>query len=151
MNVVAEWRARARGLRSEYWRCENCGRFASVRRLACTGCGCAMRACSRTALPRSFRGLESSHAHSIVESMDQVSGRRPVMLVEARSGQLFAFPLCETDAKQGAALVGETLDLVLRRTSNDVLESNEPISYGRKLAASAIVRQLLKRNSDKEG
>jgi hypothetical protein len=149
MNVVAEWRNRARGQRCEYWRCENCGRFAGVRRAACTGCGQAMRDSGRIPLPRNFRALEASHAHCIVESMDQVSGRRPVMLVEARNGQLFALPLCETDAQHGPALVGETLELVVRRMGN--VGSNDPISYGRKLAASAIVRLRLKKNSDKEG
>ena len=101
-------------------------------------------------MPRSFRGVEHSHAHCIVESMDQVSGRNPVMLAEARNGQLFALPLCESDAQHGAALIGETLELVLRRAQND-LGSNEPISYARKLAASAIVRLRLKKNSNKEG
>ena len=149
MNVVAGWRGRARGLRGEYWRCENCGRFASVRRAACTSCGHAMRGCSRTALPRSLRGLESSNAHCIVESLDQVAGRRPVMLVEARNGQLFALPLCETDAQHSALLVGETLELVVRRTRE--VGSHDPISYGRKLAASAATRLRLKRNSNKEG
>jgi hypothetical protein len=109
-----------------------------------------MHGADRTALPRSFRGLESSHAHCIVESMDQVSARRPVMLVEARNGQLFALPLCEADAQLSAELVGETLELVLRRNRNDV-GSNDPIPYGRKLAASAIARARLKRNSKREG
>ncbi len=108
-----------------------------------------MQGSSRTALPHSFRGLETSHAHSIVESMDQASGRRPVMLVEARNGQLFALPLCETDAQHAAALIGETLELVVRRTGD--AGSNDPISYGRKLAAGAIVRLRLKKNSNKEG
>jgi len=102
----------------------------------------------RTALPRSFRTLEASHAHGTVESMDQVSGRRSVMLVEARNGQLFAMQLCETDAQLGAGLIGETLELVVRRTKN--VGSSDPISYGRKLAADAIVRLRLKRNSDKK-
>src|SRR5262249_54904482 len=128
----------------------NCGRFAGVRRTACLGCGRAMDSSSSTSLPHSFRALESSHAHCIVESMDQVSERKPVMLVEARNGQLFALPLCETDAQHGAALVGETLELVLRRTQNSV-GSSDPISYARKLAASAIVRLRLKRNSSREG
>lgn len=150
MNVVAAWRDRARGLRGEYWRCENCGRFAGVRRASCTHCGHGMLASSRALLPRSFRGLESSHAHPVVESMDQVSDRRPVMLVEARNGQVFALPLCESDAQHGAELVGETLELGLRRTRNDI-GPNDPISYGRKLVAGAIVRQRLKRNSKQEG
>ena len=148
MNVVADWRNRARGLRGEYWRCQNCGRFAAVLRAACTGCGHAMSDAGRTALPRSFRTLEASHAHGTVESLDQVSARRSVMLVEARNGQLFAMPLCETDAQLGAGLIGETLELVVRRTKN--VGSNDPISYGRKLAAGAIVRLRLKRNSDKK-
>jgi hypothetical protein len=109
-----------------------------------------MHASDRAELPRTFRGAESSHAHSIVESMDQVWARRPVMLVEARNGQLFALPLCETDANHGSALIGETLELVLRRTRNDA-GTNDPISYGRKLAASAITRLRLKKNSSKEG
>jgi hypothetical protein len=109
-----------------------------------------MRGADRAVLPQSFRGLETSHAHCIVESMDQVSARRSVMLVEARNGQLFALPLCEADAQLGAELVGETLELVLRRSQND-LGLNDPIPYGRKLAANAIVRARLKRNSKQEG
>ena len=72
------------------------------------------------------------------------------MLVETRNGQLFALPLCETDAQHGAALIGETLELALRRTGQD-LAANDPISYGRKLVASATVRLRLKTNSSKEG
>ena len=150
MNVVTAWRDRARALRAEYWRCENCGRFAGVRRLACSSCGRPMSDSNTAALPRSFHALAGSHAHSIVETMDQISEQSAVMLVQARNGQLFAFPLCETDAKCGAELVGETLELGLRRTRNN-LGSNDPIPYGRKLAASAMVRSRLKSNSSKQG
>jgi hypothetical protein len=82
--------------------------------------------------------------------MDQVTERRSLMLVEARNGQLFAFLLCESDAKHGAGLVGETLELGLRRMQNN-MGSNEPISYGRKLGAGAMARLRLKRNSKQEG
>jgi hypothetical protein len=82
--------------------------------------------------------------------MDQVSERGAAMLVEARNGQLFAFRLCETDAQRSAELVGEMLELGLRRTQNN-LAPDDPIEYGRKLTAGAMVRSRLKRNSRKEG
>jgi len=150
MNVVAQWRNRARDLRGEMWHCGKCGRLAGVRRVACAWCGQVMSAPDRTAMPRTFKGLEVSHAHTVVETMDQVSGLATVMLAEARNGQLFALPLCESDALHGAELVGETLELTLRRTGDSV-GPGDPISYGRKLAASASTRLRLKRDSKKEG
>lgn len=145
MNVVANWRDRARALRAEYWRCENCGRFATVRRAACTGCGNAMATAKPAGLPASLKAIGFSHRHIVVETMDQVSARGAVMLAQSDE-QLFALPLCETDVPHGAHLIGEMLELVLRRKSAR-LGSNDPIAYTRKLAASAATRVRVKANA----
>jgi uncharacterized OB-fold protein len=146
MNVIAQWRERARALRGEYWACEKCGRLAAVRRAACTGCGHA--GAELAAVPRRFEALHVSHAHAVVETMDQVTERRGVILAKSESGQLFAFPICEADAAHGKALEGAALDLVLRRKTG-ALGRRDPIAYQRKLAASAETRRAL--ISKKEG
>ncbi len=140
MNVVEQWRERGRALRGEYWRCEHCGRFATVRRANCTGCGKAMANASPARMPRRFQALVASHAHTIIETMDQLSGRGDVMLAKAESGQLFVFPLSEADAPHAKALEGRSLDLVLRRKS-DALGPRDPIAYQRKLSASVETRR----------
>ncbi len=142
MNVVEQWRERARALRGEYWRCENCGRLAAVRRASCTGCGRAIANPSFARAPRRLLAVAASHAHAVVETMDQLSARGSVMLAKAESGQLFALPLAEADASHAKALEGATLDLVLRRKS-EALGPRDPISYQRKLAASAETRRAL--------
>jgi hypothetical protein len=146
MNVVAQWRERARALRGEYWACEKCGRLAAVRRATCTDCGHTKATLAPA--PRRFQALYASHAHAVVETMDQVSGRCDVMLAKSDGGQLFAFPLGEADAARAKSLEGATLDLVLRRKS-DPLGPRDPIAYQRKLAASAETRRAL--ISKKEG
>lgn len=148
MNVVEQWRKRAQALRGEYWRCGNCGRLASVRRSACTGCGHAAANASLAPPPRKFEALHASHAHAIVETMDQLSGRSDVMLAKAETGQMFAFPLCEADVSHARGLEGATLALVLRRRG-DAPGLRDPIAYQRKLSASAETRRAL--ISKKEG
>jgi hypothetical protein len=148
MNTIEQWRERARALRGEYWTCENCGRLAAVRRVTCTACGQAVGATSLAPAPRWLQALHTSHAHVIIETMDQLSGRGDVMLTKAESGQIFALPLCEADAPHAKALEGATLELVLRRKS-DALGPRDPIAYQRKLSASAETRRAL--ISKKEG
>jgi len=148
MNVVENWRNRARALRAEYWRCDACGTFASVRRLVCTHCGAKMAKSSPARLPKTMSAVAFSHAHFVVETMDQIEGLRPVMLMRAPDGQLIALPLCETDAGLGVRLVGEGLELVLRRSQSDG-RPDEAITYVRKVASSVATRAHLKRNEAK--
>jgi hypothetical protein len=147
MNIVENWRNRPRSLRAEYRRCDGCGALASVRRLLCTHCGADMSRASLARLPRTLPAIAFSHAHVVVETMDQTEGRRPVMLLRASGDQLLALQLCESDAGWGQRLVGEPLEVVLRKGPN--VSPNEPIVYGRKVAASAGTRARLKRNEVK--
>src|SRR5262249_43976011 len=118
MNVVRAWRDRARGLRAEFPRCDACGTFALALRLVCARCGASMANASTARLPRHVRGLGYSHAHLIVETMDQRRDRHPAMLVETPQGQKLALLLCETDSALGPRLAGEDLEIAMRRTGD---------------------------------
>jgi hypothetical protein len=80
--------------------------------------------------------------------MDQTQGLRPVMLMRAANNRLLALPLCETDAHLGTRLVGERLEIVLRRKQPQ-FDTNEPIVYGRKVAAGVGTRAKLKQRDAK--
>jgi hypothetical protein len=148
MNVVRSWRNRARDLRAEYRHCDACGAFASVRRLCCTHCGAGMEMASDVPLPRVMSAIAFSHAHLVVETMDQIGNLKPVMLMRAQDGHHFALPLCEADANLGARLVGESLQLVVRRSGTES-RADEAIAYVRKVASGANTRARLKRNEAK--
>lgn len=148
MNVVEAWRGRAKRLRAQYRHCASCGSVAAVRRLSCTRCGADMSRAPLTRLPASISVVAFSHAHLIVETMDQVERLNPVMLARVGKHQLMPFPLCESDAGLGPRLVGEELQLVLRRERCDD-DLHEPIGYVRKLSASAVSRSKLKRSEVK--
>jgi hypothetical protein len=147
MNVVDSWRNRSRNLRGEYWRCETCGARAAVRRVRCPGCGSLLRGDAKGMLPRTLRAVAFSHSHLIVETMDQRTHLKPAALLSDEEGRLFAFPLCEADAEFGAQLIGETLQLVLRRLDAN-LKADEAIAYGRKVAAAPATRAKLKRSRE---
>ena len=72
------------------------------------------------------------------------------MLADAGTGQLFVFALAESDSFHGAQLVGEELELVLRR-SNRTAGPSDAISYLRKLAAGVATRAKLKTLAKAEG
>jgi hypothetical protein len=107
-----------------------------------------MEAARPSALPKTMSAVAFSHAHLVVETMDQVGGLGPVMLMRASDGRHLALPLCDADAGLGARLVGESLALVLRRARTDG-RSDDAIAYVRKVAAGVDVRLRLKRNEAK--
>lgn len=150
MNVVEQWRGRARALRGVQPVCSYCGRFSAVRRARCSGCGKPAAEAKHSPLPRSFVAVATSHRHTTVETMDQIGARGTVMLTKAKNGQLFAFLLAESDVSHAEALVGEALDLVLKR-KNGEFGPFDPIVYTRKLAASTEARlKVLKKNPKSE-
>jgi len=148
MNVVENWRRRARSLRGQYHRCLACGAFAGVRRLVCTHCGADMSRAAPSNLPRSLPAVAFSHSHLVIEAMNQTENLNPVMLVRVGDRQLMALPLCESDAAIAPRLVGESLGLMLRR-KHSLTDPRAPIDYERKLSASAATRAKLKRNEVK--
>jgi len=150
MNVVAAWRNRARALRGEFGQCQACRRYASVRRTRCARCGHTMTESKTVPLPQRMRAAGYSHRHTVVEVMDQSAAEAPFMLADGGDGQLFAFPLCESDARSGPLLVGEELELVLRRSEGE-LSPTEAIAYRRKLAATQSTRAKLKSQTKAEG
>ncbi len=99
-------------------------------------------------LPRSMPVVAFSHAHLVVETMDQIEQLNPVMLAQVGEQQLMALPLCESDAALGARLVGEELEFALRRERSGQ-DMQAPIGYTRKLTASAATRAKLKRSEVK--
>lgn len=148
MNVVEAWRGRAKHLRAQYRHCANCGSLAAVRRLSCTRCGADMSRAPLKRLPASVPVVAFSHAHLIVERMDQVERLDPVMLARVGEHQFMPLPLCESDAGLGPQLVGGELELALRRERRDG-DLQDPIGYTRKLAATAASRAKLKRSEAK--
>jgi len=101
-------------------------------------------------LPRRFRTAGYSHSHTAIEVMDQTGAQAPFVLADAGNGQLFALALCESDAGDGPRLVGEELELVLRRRAGDI-GPGDAIRYVRKLAASAATRRKFKNQTKVEG
>ena len=99
-------------------------------------------------LPRAMSAIAFSHAHLVVETMDQVGNLKPAMLMRTQDGQHFALPLCEADANIGARLVGENLELVVRRSGTEA-RADEAIAYVRKVASGANTRARLKRDETK--
>ena len=151
MNVVEQWRNRGRALGGAYLVCTHCGRVSAVRRVLCSGCRKPTTDAKRALLPRRLKAVGASHRHAIVETFDQVGTRGTVMLTRANEGLLLAFLLAESDVPHAGALVGETLDLVLRRNGTE-FGPHDPIVYTRKLAANLETRlKLLKKNSKPEG
>ena len=148
MNVVNDWRGRARNLRGQYQRCAGCGALSAVRRRSCARCGDDMLRATLSALPPSVRAVAVSHAHLIVETMDQTENLNAVVLARLTDDQLMALPLCESDAALAPRLVGETLHLALRRRHSET-GPREAIVYERKLVASAATRAKLKRTDVK--
>jgi hypothetical protein len=148
MNVIESWRNRGRLLRAEYRRCASCGAFAGVRRLACTRCGADMSGAQSAALPKSLTAAAFSHAHLVVERMDQKTSLDPAVLVRIGDAQLMAFPLAESDASLGSQLVGEELALTLRRTGADN-GKDEALAYQRKATATAATRARLKKTEER--
>ena len=148
MNVVNDWRGRARNLRGQYQRCDGCGALSAVRRLSCARCGADVSRATRSALPASLRAVAFSHSHLIVEAMDQTENLNAVILARLTDDQFMALPLCEADAALAPRLIGETLHIALRRRRSNT-NSREPIVYERKLVASAATRSKLKRTEVK--
>lgn len=144
-NVTAQWRDRGRDLRGEFWLCPECAALSAVRRFACAQCGSRVDAVP-AALPARLAAEGWSHAHLIVETLDQTGPRAPVMLMALPGGQKLAMPLADSDAAHPAALVGSQLDLVLRRIGAS--GPKDPIRYGRKVAADAATRTRVLKKSD---
>jgi hypothetical protein len=87
-----------------------------------------------------------SHAHLVIETMDQAAHAKPVMLMELADGQMIPMPLASSDRKHAADLVGQPLRVVLRRMRDGA--GDGPIVYGRKVAADPETRAALLKNSD---
>lgn len=145
MSVVEQWRDRNRSLKAEYWRCSQCGRLAAVRRAACAQCG-SDRAAHLSALPRTLPARGFSHAHLVIETLDQTPRTKPFMLMELPGGEMLPMALADSDAAHARDLVGENLRLVLRRARSGGADG--PIVYARKVAADPHTRSVLQRNSN---
>jgi uncharacterized OB-fold protein len=142
-NVVASWRARAALLGRAGWRCAACGRLALAHRRVCTGCGAVGRA-EPAPLPRRGTVAALSVAGAAVEHLDQVTARKPAVLVELEGGARVACLLAHADSITLAAAVrGQPVRLAVRRIPLAVAAS-EPIPYGLKAALDLETRAALK-------
>ncbi len=139
MNVVEQWRERGRNLRAEYWRCDGCSAWSAVRRVSCPHCGSTDKF-AKVKLPAKLKAIGWSHDHLAIEKLDQRA--QVVMLLETPQGRPLAMQLAEADHAHASRLVGELLDVVLRRAQE--AGASAPIAYGRKVAASARTRAALK-------
>ncbi len=149
-NVVATWRGRGALLGREGWQCGACKRFALARRRVCAGCSAVGRA-ERVALPR--RGIVAalSMAGAAVEHLDQVTGRKPTVLVELDGGARIACLLAHADSMTlAAALRGKPVRLAVRRIPLAV-DASEPIPYGVKAALDLETRAAMKADAEREG
>lgn len=149
-NVVATWRGRAALLGREGWQCGACKRFALARRLVCPGCGAVGRA-ERAPLARRGTVAAVSVAGAAVEHLDQVTGRKPVVLVELDGGARIACLLAHADSMSLATAVrGQPVRLAIRRIPLAV-DASEPIPYGVKAALDLETRAALKASTGSEG
>ena len=149
-NVVATWRGRASLLGREGWQCGACMRFTLARRRVCSGCGALGRA-EQAPLPRRGTVTALSLAGAAVEHLDQVTGRKPAVLVELEGGARIACLLAHADSITLAAAVrGQPVRLAVRRISLAV-DASEPIPYGLKAALDLETRAALKKDAGGEG
>jgi len=142
-NVVATWRGRGALLGREGWQCGACKRFTLARRHVCAGCGAVGRA---EAVPLPRRGTVSalSMAGAAVEHLDQVTGRKPAVMVELDGGARIACLLAHVDSMTLApSLRGQPVRLAVRRIPLAV-DASEPIPYGLKAALDLETRAALK-------
>ena len=145
-NVVATWRGRGALLGREGWRCGACQRLSLARRRVCTGCGAVDRA-ERAPLPRRGTVTALSVAGAAVEHLDQVTGRKPAVLVELEGGVRIACLLAHADGMTLAAAVrGQPVRLAVRRIAL-AIDASEPIPYGLKAALDLETRAALKESA----
>jgi uncharacterized OB-fold protein len=149
-NVVATWRGRGALLGREGWQCGACKRFALARRHVCAGCGAVGRA-ERAPLARRGTVSALSMAGAAVEHLDQVTGRKPAVLIELDGGARIACLLAHADSMTLAAAVrGKPVRLAVRRLSLAV-DASEPIPYGVKAALDLETRAALKADAAEAG
>jgi len=149
-NVVATWRGRGALLGREGWRCGACQRLWLARRRVCAGCGAVDRA-ERAALPRRGKVAALSVAGAAVEHLDQVTGRKPVVLVELTGGARIACLLAHADSMTLATAVrDQPVRLAVRRIAL-AIDASEPIPYGLKAALDLETRAALKASTGGEG
>jgi uncharacterized OB-fold protein len=149
-NVVATWRGRGALLGREGWRCGACGRLALARRRVCNACGATDKA-ERAPLPRQGTVAALSVAGAAVEHLDQVTGRKPIVLVELEGGTRVACLLAHADSMTLAAAVrGQPVRLAVRRIPL-AIDASEPIPYGLKAALGLETRAALKASAAGEG
>jgi uncharacterized OB-fold protein len=149
-NVVATWRGRGALLGREGWQCAACKHIALARRRICVACGAEARALPAP-LPR--RGIVTalSVAGAAVEHLDQVTGKKPAVLVELEGGTRIACLLAHADSISLAAAVrGQPVRLAVRRIPL-AIDDSEPIPYGLKAALDLETRAALKANAGGEG
>jgi uncharacterized OB-fold protein len=149
-NVVASWRGRAALLGREGWQCAACKRLSLARRRVCLGCGAVGKA-ERAALPRRGRVTALSVAGAAVEHLDQVTSKKPAVLVELEGGARIACLLAHADSMTLAAAVrGQPVRLAIRRIPL-AIDGSEPIPYGLKAALDLETRAVLKSSIAGEG
>ncbi|HEY8143080.1 MAG TPA: hypothetical protein VIG06_10425 [Kofleriaceae bacterium] len=149
-NVVASWRGRGALLGREGWRCGACQQLSLARRRVCAGCGAVMRA-EPAPLPRRGTVAALSMAGAAVEHLDQVTGKKPAVLVELEGGARIACLLSHADSMTlAAALRGQPVRLAVRRIPL-AIDASEPIPYGLKAALDLETRAALKSAAASEG
>ena len=144
-SVVKMWRNRAQLTGRNGWTCSGCSVVSLVRRRVCARCGAVGIPTEQVALPRaSVRAVTAAGAS--VEHLDQVTGRKPAVLVELAggAGQLACLLQYADSVTLLPHLRGASVRLTVRRVPLGPLPAGEPIPYALKAALDLTTRLDLK-------
>jgi hypothetical protein len=144
-SVVKMWRGRAQLTGRQGWKCGGCGALALVRRRVCARCGAVGVPTEQAALPRATVQAVTA-AGASVEHLDQVTGRKPAVLVELAggAGQLACLLQYADSVTLLPQLRGASVRLAVRRVPLGPLPAGEPIPYALKAALDLTTRLGLK-------
>ena len=144
-SVVKMWRGRAHLTGRQAWKCTGCGALTLVRRRVCARCGAVGMPSERAPLPRGdVRALTAAGAS--VEHLDQVTGRKPAVLVELAggAGKLACLLQYADSVTLLPQLRGASVRFAVRRVPLGPLPPGEPIPYALKAALDLSTRLELK-------
>jgi len=144
-SVVKMWRGRAQLTGRTAWKCTGCGVLSLVRRRRCARCGALGVQTERAPLGRGdVRAVTAAGAS--VEHLDQVTGRKPAVLIELAGGvgQLACLLQYADSVTLLPHLRGASVRLAVRRVPLGPLPVGEPIPYALKAALDLSTRLELK-------
>ncbi len=145
MSVVKMWRRRTELTGRQGWKCAGCGVITLAQRRRCARCGALGLPTERTPLPRGTVSAVTS-AGASVEHLDQVTGKKPAVLVQldGNAGLLACLLQYSDSVTLLPHLRGASVRLAVRRVPLGPLPTGEPIPYAFKAALDLSTRLALK-------